>query len=76
VNYQSLVHARIACRNDKWLPVYTEADVTNKTFVQNLIDLVAVKTATFWQPFERGASGLGDFLHELRPRIRVLGEDS
>src|SRR5512132_245614 len=63
VNYQRVPDARVTGGNNKRLPINIETDVANEAFVQNLIDLFTIETATLWQTLKCGARGFGNRIH-------------
>src|SRR5262249_20994034 len=61
-------------RDDERLSLNAEPDVTDKTFVQNLINQVTVVRAALGQSFQRGSLGSGETFHRDSLLVIFQGE--
>src|SRR2546423_14529449 len=63
MNEQFVADARVTGGNHKRLAVNCEANMADETFVENVIDQLAVVAAAIWQTFQSRAASLGEFAH-------------
>jgi len=73
VDNQSVFDARITGGNYEWLTIDGESDMTDKSFVENLIDCVALMTASFGQTLQGCAWRLGELCHRWERLVYVFG---
>src|SRR5689334_12414632 len=65
VNQKFVSGAGISGGNHKRLTIDRETDVTDKSFVKNLINYFAFVAAAFWQTLQSCALSLGKLLHRV-----------
>src|SRR5437660_12413024 len=63
MNEQFVVDARVSGGNHERLAVNHEANMADETFVENLIDQVAVVAPAIWQTLQSRACSFGKFVH-------------
>ena len=58
MNVKRVVHTRITSRNNNRLPLRHKADVTNKPFIKNSVNSLAIEMTAFRQSLQSSALGL------------------